>query len=158
MKDFNIEVHVEELRLDELPHDEQELVSTAIDATRRSNAKYSHFCVGAALRLANGMIIEGANQENASFPLSMCAERTAIFTAQVNYPDQPITHLAIAARNAEGLSSAPIPPCGACRQVMVEMEDRYKNNMVVLLCGKETIYRLRSAQDLLPLCFLSSNM
>ncbi len=158
MKQTKIEVTVEELTLEELAEDERLLVEAAIRATERSNAKYSHFSVGAAIRLANGVVVEGANQENASFPLSMCAERTAIFAAQVSYPEEAITQLAICARTAEGLVRQPVPPCGSCRQVMAEMEDRYKNKMTVILYGTEKIYRLRSAQDLLPLCFVDANM
>ncbi len=158
MKKVNIVVEVEELSLDELTKGEQELVLRAREATHASNAKYSNFCVGAALRLRNGQIIVGANQENASFPLSMCAERTAIFTAQVNYPTEPIECIALCARNANGLVEHPISPCGACRQVMIEVEGRYSQKMTIILSGKNTNYRLSSAKDLLPLCFVDNDM
>ncbi len=158
MKEYKIEIPVEVLSLEELPADQKELVDTAIASTESSNAKYSRFNVGAAVRLANGMIVRGANQENASFPLSICAERTAIFSAQVNFPDQPIVMIAICARNDDGLLKEPVTPCGSCRQVMVEMEDRYGNDMTVLLYGTGKIYRLRSAKDLLPLSFAGEDM
>ncbi len=158
MKEKKIVVNVEELTLDELSHEEQELVLRAREATQASNAKYSNFCVGAALRLKNGRIIVGANQENASFPLSMCAERTAIFTAQVNYPTEPIVCIALCARNVEGFTPHPVSPCGACRQVMIEVEQRYSSKMTVIMSGTEKTYRLSSAQDLLPLCFVEEDM
>ncbi len=158
MKKFKIEANVEELQPEELPADERELAEAAIEAACNANAKYSKFCVGAAIRLGDGRIIKGANQENALFPLSLCAERTAIFAAQANCPELPITHIAICAKNAGGLLRNPVPPCGSCRQVMAEMEDRYHNRMKVILYGSEKVYRLGSAQDLLPLCFADANM
>lgn len=158
MKNLKFEIDFEELALDELPCEQQELVQTAINATDNANAKYSNFQVGAAIRLGNGIIIKGANQENAVFPLTLCAERTAIFNAQANYPEQPITQIAIAARNANGLLAEPVTPCGSCRQVMLEMEDRYQQPMTVLLYGKSRVYRLKSVKDLLPLCFIDANM
>ncbi|MCD8282132.1 MAG: cytidine deaminase [Prevotella sp.] len=158
MKEFDITLHVEQPLLSELTADERELIDNAVRATKNANAKYSGFCVGAAIRLADGRIVIGANQENASFPLSLCAERTAIFAAQAASPEQSVTTIAICARNAEGLLREPVTPCGSCRQVMVEMEDRYSNRLKVLLYGTEKIYRLSSARDLLPLCFVDANM
>lgn len=158
MTEKKIEINVEELSLEELPLDQKELVKAAYDATSNSYAKYSQFNVGAAIRLGDGRIIKGANQENAAFPVCICAERTAIFAAQANYPEQPITQIAITAKNENGFMQEPVSPCGPCRQVMIEMEDRYKNNMTVLLCGTSKIYRLSSAKDLLPLCFVDADM
>ena len=105
-------------QLDELDSVDSNLVKKAIAATANSYAPYSTFHVGAALRLANGVEIIGANQENAAFPVTICAERSAIFNAQANYPDQPVTHLAIAARSEKGLVEDPISPCGMCRQAI----------------------------------------
>ncbi len=158
MKKNTVEIVYDELTFDELPADQRELVDRAMAATDNSNAKYSGFHVGAAIRLADGRVIIGANQENAAFSLCICAERSAIFAAQANYPDQSINAIAIAARNADGFVPSPVTPCGSCRQVMVEMEDRYKNNMTVLLCGKDKVFRLKSAKDLLPLGFVDDNM
>ena len=138
---------------DELPPAEQALVQKAIDATNNSYARYSNFHVGAACLLENGNVVIGANQENAAFPSGLCAERTAIFAAQANHPDQPITTLAIAARNVNGLLKSPISPCGACRQVMVETEKRSKQPMEVLLYGTNETLIFHSAADLLPLVF-----
>ena len=143
---------------DELPPAEQTLVQKAIDATNNSYARYSNFHVGAACLLENGNIVIGANQENAAFPSGLCAERTAIFAAQANHPDQPITTLAIAARNANGLLKSPISPCGACRQVVLEIEDRYQRPVRILLYGTEGIYVFKSIKDLLPFSFVDANM
>lgn len=153
-----IEIKFEELTFDELPQDQKELLNRALKATENSYAKYSSFNVGAAIRLSDGRIVIGANQENAAFPLCLCAERTAIFAAQANYPDQAITQIAICARNKDGFLEEPVTPCGSCRQVMIEMEDRYKTFMTVLLYGKNRIYKLKTVRDLLPFSFVDANM
>lgn len=144
--------------MEELCEGDRELVNRAIDATSNSYSRYSHFSVGAALRLSGGGIVIGANQENAAFPSSLCAERTAVFSAQANYPSEAITALAIAARNADGLTHRPVTPCGACRQVLIEMEDRYKCHMRILLYGTDEIYVVEKVEDLLPLYFVDANM
>lgn len=158
MKNIRIEIQMQFCSMEELSVDECELVEAAIKATDNSYAKYSHFHVGAALRLADGSIVIGANQENAAFPSGLCAERSAIFAAQSQNPHEAITMLAIAARNNNGLMPDPISPCGACRQVMLEMEDRYQRSLEVLLYGTRGIYRVNSVKDLMPLIFVDSNM
>ena len=158
MKKIDICVQVQFCQMEELSADEQRLVQLAIKATNNSYAPYSHFCVGAGIRLENGMEIMGANQENAAFPSGLCAERTAIFGAQAQYPDQHIEAIAIAARNADGLMAKPVSPCGSCRQVMLEIEDRYKKPMKVYLYGTEGVYVIQSAKELLPLCFVDADM
>lgn len=158
MKELSINIKIELLDFDELSETEQNLVTHAIKATDHSYAPYSRFNVGAAVALENGDIIIGANQENAAFPSSLCAERTAIFAAQAQHPDQPITTIAIAARNTGGMTEAPITPCGSCRQVILGIEDRYKKPIKVLLYGKKGIYRLHRAKDLLPLSFVDESM
>lgn len=158
MKKQLINIAFDQLELDELSETEQLLINAAIKATEHSYAPYSKFNVGAAVALENGNIIIGANQENAAFPSSLCAERTAIFAAQAQHPDQPVTILAIAARNKHGLLEIPITPCGACRQVILGVEDRYKKPIEILLYGTSAIYRLHSAKDLLPLSFADSSM
>jgi cytidine deaminase len=158
MKKININIEIEHLTMEELNEGERELVNTAIQATNNSYANYSHFYVGAAVRLENGLVVIGANQENAAFPSGLCAERTAIFAAQAQHPDQPITTLAIAARNDNGLLASPVTPCGACRQVILEIEDRYKRPIRILLYGTEGVYCIKSVKDLLPLSFVDANM
>lgn len=158
MKRQSINVTFDQLDFCELSEKEQTLVNNAIKATGNSYAPYSKFNVGAAVALENGTIVIGANQENAAFPSSLCAERTAIFSAQAHHPDQPIVMLAIAARNTKGLMEMPITPCGACRQVILGIEDRYKKPIEILLYGTSGIYRLHCAKDLLPLSFVDSSM
>ncbi|MBR3123332.1 MAG: cytidine deaminase [Prevotella sp.] len=158
MENIRIEINMQFCQMDELQAADQELVKAAIGALANSYARYSNFNVGAALRLANGDIVIGANQENAAFPSGLCAERSAIFAAQSQQPDQPITTLAVAARNPEGLMDDPVSPCGGCRQVILEIEDRYKQPVRILLYGTRGIYCINSIKDLMPLSFVDENM
>ena len=158
MKDIEMKFNIVLAKLDELAADDQELVQMAMKATDKSYAKYSHFRVGAALLLADGSVVIGANQENAVFPLGLCAERTAIFAAQAQRPDQPILKIAIAAQNANGFMANPVSPCGSCRQVILEMEERYEQPIRILLYGTTGVYVINSVRDLLPLCFIDESM
>lgn len=158
MKEITLTSTVRLYPLSELSGQEQALVKKAIDATDNSYVPYSHFHVGAALRLGNGVEITGANQENAAFPVTMCAERAAIFAAQSQYPDQPIVAIAIAARNAAGLLREPITPCGSCRQVMLEIEQRYKQPLRIYLYGTSGVYVVDSIKTLMPLSFIDEAM
>lgn len=142
----------------ELSQEDRKLVEAAKDATKNSYSPYSQFKVGAALRLADGTIVTGSNQENASYPLGLCAERTAIFHAQHQHPDQPITALAIAAFANGHFYPEPISPCGACRQVMLEVEDRYLQPMRVLLYGTSGTHVVNTVKDLLPFQFISESL
>jgi cytidine deaminase len=158
MKTIDLSIKIGFGTFDELSADDQHLIQTAIAATENSYSPYSRFQVGAALRLANGKEVMGANQENAAFPSGLCAERSAIFAAQSNYPDQPVTALAIAARNEHGLMHDPIVPCGVCRQVILEIEDRYKQPIRILLYGTGGVYVINTVKELLPLHFVSESM
>lgn len=158
MKELKLEVVIKEVTPGELSESDRNLVDRAIAATHNSYSRYSHFAVGASVLLANGEIVIGANQENAAFPSGLCAERTAVFAAQANYPDQPIVTLALAARNANGLMPNPVSPCGACRQVILEVEDRYKKAVRIILYGTRRIYICHSIKDLLPLSFVDADM
>lgn len=159
MEELQLKINVGRLTEDELSPCVRQLVEKAKQATANSYSPYSHFRVGAALRLKDGTIVTGANQENAAFPSSLCAERTAIFSAQAHYPDQPIVELAIAARNSSGeFLSDPISPCGGCRQVILGIEDRYQQPITVYLYGTSGIYRIGSARDLLPFSFVDASM
>ena len=158
MEDIRIEINMQFCQMEELSADDQELVKAAIGATANSYARYSHFNVGAALRLADGSITIGANQENAAFPSGLCAERSAIFAAQSQHPEHAITALAIAAKNANGLMPDPVSPCGSCRQVVLEVEDRYKQPVRILLYGTRGVYCINSVKDLMPLSFVDENM
>lgn len=158
MKTINLNIAIRHCQLDELTDADRELIDRAMKATDNAYAEYSHFYVGAALRLANGRIVIGANQENAAFPSGLCAERTAVFSAQANFPDQSIESLALVARNDNGLVDSPVTPCGACRQVLLGVEDRYGRSMRVLMYGKSGVYSVGSVKDLLPLSFVDSSM
>ena len=158
MKTINLNIAIKHCQLDELSVADRELIEQAMKATDNAYAEYSHFYVGAALRLANGRIVIGANQENAAFPSGLCAERTAVFSAQANFPDQSIEALALVARNDNGLIDNPVTPCGACRQVLRGVEERYGLPMRILMYGKSGVYSVGSAKDLLPLSFVDSSM
>ena len=158
MKDLKLLIDIRIYDYRELDNADRELIDTAREATKRSYAPYSHFSVGAAARLANGIVVTGTNQENAAYPSGLCAERTTLFYANSQYPDQAVETLAIAAHNGRDFLDSPIPPCGACRQVMLETEKRFKRPMRILLYGKEGIYELKNVGDLLPLSFDASSM
>ncbi|MDR0891632.1 MAG: cytidine deaminase [Mediterranea sp.] len=149
-------IHV--YQFEELGADDKTLLQTAMEATRRSYSPYSRFAVGAAVLLADGTVVTGSNQENAAYPSGLCAERTTLFYANSQYPDQPVQTLAIAARTEEGFVNDPIPPCGACRQVILETEKRYNQHIRILLYGLKGIYEIQSIGDLLPLSFEASAM
>ncbi len=154
MKTFEVKTTVEELTYSELSAKELELVNLAREATYRSYAPYSHFCVGAAILLSNGEIITGANQENAAYPSGTCAERSACYYAGATYPDAKFEAIAIAARGTDGQFVAdPCSPCGACRQALLQYELLAGKGVKVLLVGAEKIYRLESIRALLPFAF-----
>ena len=159
MKQLDIHTTIKIYTPDELSAEEQQLVEAAKEATTRSYAPYSHFHVGAAALLANGEIISGTNQENAAYPSGICAERTTLFYANSQHPQQAVKALAIAARTSEGhWTETPISPCGACRQVMTETENRYEKPMKVLLCSAQEVFVIESAKDLLPVSFGSEDL
>lgn len=158
MKEIKIDITIRHYQTDELSDSDQQLIEAAKKATHNAYAPYSHFNVGAALRLEDGSIVIGANQENAAFPSGLCAERTAIFAAQATHPELSIDTLAIAASNMDGFINNPITPCGACRQVILGMEDRYKKPVRILLYGKKGVYMINTLKDLLPLSFIDDNM
>lgn len=153
MKEIKLEIRIHSLQYDELTPQDRELIDKAKEATSRSYAPYSKFSVGAAALLKNGVIVTGTNQENAAYPSGLCAERTTLFYANSQYPDQPVLTLAIAARSESGYLDTPIPPCGACRQVLLETEQRYQQPMRILLYGEKAIYEIDGTKDLLPLSF-----
>ena len=150
-KNINTTIYV--ANMEELDEKDRQLVEAAIEATKSSYAPYSHFNVGAAVRLDNGVVIPGCNQENAAFGVTICAERTALFAAGAQYPDAKVEAIAIAARNADGLLDEPIPPCGTCRQAMVETEKRSGNKLHILLYGRKHVYIIEGIGALLPLTF-----
>lgn len=154
MKEFQLTTQVKVYSYDELSADDRLLAEAARKATLRSYAPYSHFHVGAAVSLENGVIMTGTNQENVAYPSGLCAERTVLFYANSQHPDVAVKALAIAACQADGTPpEMPVSPCGACRQVMTETERRYGKPIRILLCGKEEVYVVDSAANLMPLSF-----
>ena len=138
----------------ELPLEDKELIDLAKDATETSFSPYSNFCVGAAVLLENGKIIQGSNQENASFTTGTCAERCAMFYANAQYPGVAVSAIAIAAKKRNGaFTNVPISPCGACRQVLAEVEHRQTKPYKVLLYGAKEIYSFDTMACLLPFQF-----
>ena len=158
MKDLTLQIDIKIYDYSELSDADRQLIDSAREATQRSYAPYSHFSVGAAARLADGTVVTGTNQENAAYPSGLCAERTTLFYANSQYPDQPVNTLAIAAKTEKDFIETPIPPCGACRQVILETEKRYGQPIRILLYGRECIYEVKSIGDLLPLSFDASAM
>ena len=151
-KEINIKF-AEYSSIDELSKQDQELALAAIEAMRGSYAPYSHFNVGAAVRLSNGEIVKGANQENAAFPSGLCAERTAMFYAGATYPDKSMVSIAIAGGVMGRLAKAPATPCGACRQVMAQYQLKGGKPMSVIMLGDGQIWKFDRVDDILPLIF-----
>lgn len=143
--------------LKDAPEAIQSLIVSAKTAIDKAYAPYSGFKVGAAIRLADEQIISGSNQENSSYPLCLCAERVALAAVSSVAPNEIITAIAVTAKSPSHLLDTPVTPCGACRQVMVEAEQRQKQPMQVILTGETgPIYVFESATQLLPFSFDAS--
>ncbi|MDR2084796.1 MAG: cytidine deaminase [Bacteroidales bacterium] len=147
--------YIEYDNINQLPEDEQLLVKKAIEALDTSYAPYSQFKVGAAIKLSSGNIIIGSNQENSVSPLCLCAERVAIFTTKVAYPDDIIEKIAITAFTDNFEIEEPVAPCGSCRQVMVETVNRQngKEFKIILHSSNGKIMAFNSINDMLPFSF-----
>ena len=139
--------------LQEMPQADRQLMEAAMEATKTAYAPYSHFHVGAAVRLSDGTLVKGANQENAAYPSGLCAERTAMFAAGAAHPDQDMVSIAVAARQDGRLCSEPAAPCGACRQVMAQYQTKSGKPMSVILVGANRILKFARVDDILPLIF-----
>ena len=157
-KEFTL--HYEEYGSDgELTPDDAGLLQMAREATAHAYAPYSHFRVGAAARLVNGSVITGTNQENASFPAGICAERTLLSVAGAQYPGVAIGTLAISYHNENGASDRPITPCGICRQSLQEFERRTGRPMRVVLGGETgKVIVLPNSGLLLPFAFSADEL
>ena len=140
--------------ISECSNDIQKLMAQAVDAREKAYAPYSRFHVGAAILLDNGKIVTGSNQENASYPSGLCAERTAIFYAGAKYPDNIIKSIALTASSTEKENTQPVPPCGACRQAIAEYEQKQKSPIAIYFMGKSgKVMMVESLLSLLPLAF-----
>ena len=154
MKDIVLQTKIKVGTIDELSSKEREVVDAARKATANSYAVYSGFKVGAAVRLSDGTIVSGTNQENAAYPSGLCAERTTLFWANSQYPDKAVEIMAIAARTEQGELERPITPCGACRQVILETEKRFKAPIRIILYGSKECYIIEDGiKTLMPLSF-----
>ena len=158
MENKNITTKIIVCSYEELNDEEKKLVDAAKEATNRSYAPYSRFQVGAAVRLAGGVLVSGSNQENAAYPSGICAERTTLFYATSQYPDRAVEALAIAAQTGGKFIEHPTAPCGACRQVILETEERYRHPIRIYLYGTDEVYIVDSIVGLLPLCFGKSDL
>ena len=135
------------------------LLREAIEATKTAYAPYSNFRVGAAARMANGSIVRATNQENASYPVGMCAERSLLATASSLFPNEPIDTMAVTYDNLNGKSTKPVSPCGMCRQALSEHESRVKQPIRLIMSGLEgPVHILDRAGMLLPFSFSSDDM
>ena len=143
----------------ELSNADAELLRLAREVTEQAYAPYSHFRVGAAARLAGGSVITGTNQENASFPAGICAERTLLSVAGAQHPGVAIETLAISYHNENGISDRPISPCGICRQSLQEFEQR-TGQPIRLILGGETgkVIALERSALLLPFAFSADEL
>ncbi len=137
----------------ELSKEEQVLINKSKEIVKNAYAPYSKFNVGAAVLLENGEIITGTNQENAAYPSGLCAERVAIFYANSKYPNIPVKAIAVTAFTNNQFIEKPLPPCGSCRQVIIETETRFKTPIKIYLVSKDKITVIEDAKTLLPINF-----
>lgn len=138
--------------LEELPAEAYELMQCAKQAAHTAYAPYSHFGVGAAVRLEDGTLAPGSNQENAAYPSGLCAERVALFGASAQYPEQAVAALAVV--GYDGNKYVEASPCGACRQVLAEYETRYEKPIeVYCLLDHGRVRRTVGVDSLLPFTF-----
>jgi cytidine deaminase len=155
MKELKIAATVRKYIYEELNSTEKKLVDAAKDAATVAYAPYSGFQVGAAVLLEDGTIVVGNNQENLAYPSGICAERVAMFSANANYPQSAPMMLAIAGYSEGEFTEYFTAPCGACRQVLLETENRYEKPIQLLLYGRREICIVDRVADLLPLAFAS---
>src|ERR1044072_3501921 len=145
--------------ISELEESDRPLLQAARKVTEQAYAPYSNFRVGAAMQLANGQVVNGTNQENASFPVGICAESTALSTASSVCPGVAIQTIAVSYHNLEGSSSHPISPCGICRQTLAEYEQRQQQPIRLIMGGQiGRVYIVPASSSLLPLSFSAKDM
>jgi cytidine deaminase len=143
----------------DLPAQDALLLDKARKATAHAYAPYSLFRVGAAARLNNGQIVTGTNQENASFPAGICAERVLLSGAASLYPGMPIEAIAISYLSEKGPADRPISPCGICRQSLQEFETRVRQPIRLILGGQTgPVYVIPGSGSLLPIAFVADHL
>lgn len=154
MEKKTLSITYDEYRAGEkLPEADKVLIDEAVKAREGAYAKYSNFKVGAAVRLEGGIIVRGANQENAAYPSGLCAERTAMFSASAQYPGKKFESIAVVCGFGDTLLPSPGSPCGACLQVMSQYERESGQPMRIILAGTETIKVFTGVESLLPFIF-----
>lgn len=155
MKKIQINTSLEVIEnTEQLQEADAELLKLAKSALAHSYSPYSNFKVAAGIRLENGVLLSGSNQENAAYPLCLCAERVAIAAADAQYPGVPIVAMAITVKNPEKVIDAPAFPCGACRQVLCETEQKHQQDIRLILQGEiGEIYIAPSGLSILPFSF-----
>ena len=154
--EFNYKVYDS---IDELPEEQQWLLHEAREVTAQAYAPYSNFQVGAVAKFSNGEIVAGSNQENASFPVGLCAERVLLASASSLFPKMPIDTMAVSYKSDHHKSDHPISPCGICRQSLQEFEARVGHPIQLILGGMTgPVYVIDSASRLLPLAFTSEEL
>lgn len=159
MKKIELRSTIEEYQFNELSEAEQALLSKAKEACALSYSPYSNFKVGCSILLANGVMVLGANQENASYPICLCAEGVALANATANYHDVTLLSMAITIQTKAGKVIDPVAPCGLCRQSILEYENRQQKEIVIYLKGEgEKVYKVDSIKDLLPLNFSDKDL
>lgn len=144
--------------ISELPIAERNLVTEAVAAASGAYAPYSGFMVGAAILLDDGTVVRGANVENAAYPSGSCAEKTALSFTVANHQSRRSLAIAIAALSGGKLTGDPVPPCGNCRQMLIEEEQRQGKPIKIILAGESAVIVLESCQSLMPLSFTRSNL
>jgi cytidine deaminase len=151
--------YMESDSLSELSDQDALLVKSAEEAISDAYAPYSGFKVGAAALLENGEIIKGNNQENAAYPSGLCAERVALFYASAKFPDVPVKAIAISARAEYFQLDGPVSPCGSCRQVMAETENRSQNKLRIIMSGMNgRVYIVEGVNNILPWMFMPKEL
>ncbi|MFL5787027.1 MAG: cytidine deaminase [Flavisolibacter sp.] len=145
--------------IDELSDEERKLLNEARAVTAQAYAPYSNFQVGAVAKMANGEIVAGSNQENASYPVGLCAERVLLASISSLFPRIPVETIAVSYKSDNQKSDHPISPCGICRQALQEFEGRVDHPIQLILGGMTgPVYVIDSASRLLPLAFTSEEL
>ena len=154
MEEFKLTIKGISLTRSELNQPDAELLNQAEAVSKNAYAPYSQFYVGAALRLKNGTIVLGTNQENVAYPSGLCAERVAIFSASTSHPNEPIESMAITVNTSKSFIEEPLSPCGNCRQVIMEYQHKQQSPIRLILAGQsDKVWSFEDAAALLPFGF-----
>ena len=157
MEEKRIVLSYKVLKNEELSAADSLLRKTVIESARHAYAPYSNYCVGAVVVFEGGSHVKGNNQENAAYPSGLCAERVALFSARSHFPTATFNTLGVIAIKDGNIQNS-VSLCGACRQVLLDMEQRQEADIRVVLFGRYEAVIIPSAKDLLPLCFGISNV